>query len=115
MVARSAWTRQSLDPHGLKPDSCVDDLFFALTLFSMLLVYIRSTLFFLWFAVASFVIAVGGVWVLLLPRRATEVLSKTWSRAILFGLKWIVDLECEVRGTVPKQPVLIASKHMSMW
>jgi 1-acyl-sn-glycerol-3-phosphate acyltransferase len=81
----------------------------------MLLVYIRSILFFIWFALTSFVIAVGGVWVLLLPRRATEILSKTWSRAVLFGLKWIAGLDCEVRGPVPKGAVLIAAKHMSMW
>jgi 1-acyl-sn-glycerol-3-phosphate acyltransferase len=77
--------------------------------------FLRSCLFFIWFALASAVIAVGGVWVLLLPRRATEILSKTWSRAVLFGLKWIAGLEYEVRGAVPKRAVLIASKHMSMW
>ena len=81
----------------------------------MLLVYIRSFLFFLWFAIGSVIIAVGGVWVLLLPRRATEILSKTWSRMVLFGLRWIAGLGYEVRGPVPKGAVLIASKHMSMW
>jgi 1-acyl-sn-glycerol-3-phosphate acyltransferase len=79
------------------------------------MVFIRSLLFFLWFAFTSFVIAVGGVWVLLLPRRATEILSKTWSRVTLFGLKWIAGLDYEVRGPVPAGAVLIASKHMSMW
>jgi 1-acyl-sn-glycerol-3-phosphate acyltransferase len=76
---------------------------------------IRSILFFIWFALASAVIAVGGVWVLLLPRRATEILSKTWSRAVLFGLKYIAGLDYEVRGTIPRGAVLVASKHMSMW
>lgn len=79
------------------------------------MVFLRSCLFFLWFALASVIIAVGGVWVLLLPRHATEILSKTWSRAVLFGLKWIAGLEYEVRGPVPRGSVLIASKHMSMW
>lgn len=79
------------------------------------MVFLRSCLFFLWFALLSVVIAVGGVWVLLLPRRATEILSKTWSRAVLFGLKWIAGLGYEVRGPVPNEAVLIASKHMSMW
>ncbi|HEY7976600.1 MAG TPA: lysophospholipid acyltransferase family protein [Rhizomicrobium sp.] len=79
------------------------------------MVFLRSCLFFLWFAFASVVIAVGGVWVLLLPRRATEVLSKTWSRAVLFGLKWIAGLDYDVLGPVPKGGVLIAAKHMSMW
>jgi 1-acyl-sn-glycerol-3-phosphate acyltransferase len=79
------------------------------------MVFIRSSLFFLWFAIVSVIIAVGGVWVLLLPRRATEILSKTWSRAVLFGLKWIAGLDYEVRGAVPHGGVLIAAKHMSMW
>jgi 1-acyl-sn-glycerol-3-phosphate acyltransferase len=77
--------------------------------------FLRSFLFFIWFAIASIILAVGGVWVLLLPRRATEILSKTWSRAVLFGLKWIAGLGYEVRGAVPKGAVLIAAKHMSMW
>jgi 1-acyl-sn-glycerol-3-phosphate acyltransferase len=76
---------------------------------------LRSILFFLWFAITSAIIAVGGVWVLLLPRRATEGLSKTWSRTVLFGLKYIAGLDYEVRGTVPKGAVLVAAKHMSMW
>ena len=81
----------------------------------MILVFLRSCLFFLWFAIGSVIIAVGGVWVLLLPRRATEILSKTWSRMVLFGLRWIAGLGYDVRGEVPKGAVLIASKHMSMW
>lgn len=76
---------------------------------------LRSALFFLWFAITSAIIAIGGVWVLLLPRRATEILSKTWSRTVLFGLKYIAGLSYEVRGTIPSGPVLVASKHMSMW
>lgn len=79
------------------------------------MVFLRSCLFFLWFALASVVIAVGGVWVLLLPRRATEILSKMWSGAVLFGLRWIAGLDYEVRGPVPQRGVLIAAKHMSMW
>jgi 1-acyl-sn-glycerol-3-phosphate acyltransferase len=76
---------------------------------------LRSILFFVWFALTSVVIAVGGVWVLLLPRRATEILSKTWSRTTLFGLKYIAGLDYEVRGPIPRGAVLVASKHMSMW
>jgi 1-acyl-sn-glycerol-3-phosphate acyltransferase len=76
---------------------------------------VRSILFFIWFALTSALIAVGGVWVLLLPRRATEMLSKTWSRTTLFGLKYIAGLDYDVRGPVPRGSVLVASKHMSMW
>ncbi|HSM95763.1 MAG TPA: lysophospholipid acyltransferase family protein [Rhizomicrobium sp.] len=79
------------------------------------MVFLRSCIFFLWFALTSAAIAIGGVWVLLLPRRATEILSNTWSRVVLFGLKWIAGLDYEVRGPVPQGSALIASKHMSMW
>lgn len=79
------------------------------------MVFIRSLLFFIWFIAASVLLMGGFVWFLLLPRPFTVQLSKTWSRTLLFGLKWIVGLDWEVRGPVPHGGVLVASKHMSMW
>lgn len=79
------------------------------------MILIRSALFFLWFAFASVLCNVGFVWALVAPRRFTVLASKTWSRLTLWGLRHITGLDYEVRGTVPNEPVLIASKHMSMW
>jgi 1-acyl-sn-glycerol-3-phosphate acyltransferase len=79
------------------------------------MVYLRSALFLIWFAAVSVILNVGFVWFLLLPRQFTVQLSKTWSRAVFFGLKWIAGLDYEVRGPLPKGGVLVASKHMSMW
>jgi 1-acyl-sn-glycerol-3-phosphate acyltransferase len=76
---------------------------------------IRSTLFFLYFAIVSVVLAVSFLPTLILPRKAIVACSRLWSRAVLFGLKWIAGLGFEVRGSVPKDGVLIAAKHMSMW
>jgi 1-acyl-sn-glycerol-3-phosphate acyltransferase len=76
---------------------------------------IRSTLFFLYFAVVSAVLAISFLPTLILPRKAIVACSRLWSRAVLFGLKWIAGLGFEVRGPVPKDGVLIAAKHMSMW
>src|SRR6185312_3019043 len=52
---------------------------------------------------------------MLLPRKVMVHGSRLWSRAVLFGLKWIAGLGYEVRGPVPQSGVLIAAKHMSMW
>ena len=75
----------------------------------------RSAIFFLWFAAVSTVMSLAAVPALVLPRKVTVWVSRTWSRAVLFGLKLIAGLDYEVRGSRPPQGVLIASKHMSMW
>jgi 1-acyl-sn-glycerol-3-phosphate acyltransferase len=76
---------------------------------------IRSALFFVWFALVSALLAIAYLPTLILPRKVIVHGSRLWSRCVLFGLKWIAGLGYEVRGTVPKEAVLIAAKHMSMW
>ncbi len=79
------------------------------------MILLRSTAFFLWFALVSTVISLLALPALLLDRRATVWVSRSWSRAVLWGLKAIVGLDYEIRGARPSNGVLIASKHMSMW
>lgn len=79
------------------------------------MLYIRSTLFLLWFALVSVTISLALLPAMLLPRKVMVHGSRLWSRAVLFGLKWIAGLSYEVRGRVPQNGVLIAAKHMSMW
>lgn len=76
---------------------------------------LRSTLFFVWFALVSTVLSLCALPLLLLERRGMVTLSRNWSRAVLFGLKYIAGLDYEVRGLVPGKGVLVAAKHMSMW
>jgi 1-acyl-sn-glycerol-3-phosphate acyltransferase len=76
---------------------------------------LRSTIFFLWFALASTVLSLLGVPALLLDRRVVVSISRTWSRATLWGLRVIAGLDYELRGPIPSKGVLVASKHMSMW
>jgi 1-acyl-sn-glycerol-3-phosphate acyltransferase len=75
----------------------------------------RSVLFFLWFAIVSVAIHIAALPALLLPRQVTVWASRRWSEATLWGLKVFAGLDFEVRGEIPKQAVLVASKHMSMW
>jgi 1-acyl-sn-glycerol-3-phosphate acyltransferase len=79
------------------------------------MILIRSTIFAVWFAIATVVIYIAVLPAMLLPRRVMMHASRLWSRAVFFGLRWICGLRYEVRGQVPKGAVLIASKHMSMW
>ena len=75
----------------------------------------RSILFFLWFAAISVVAHIAALPTLMLPRRVIVWTARKWSAANLWGLRVFAGLEYEVRGTIPTQGVLIASKHMSMW
>ncbi len=76
---------------------------------------LRSTIFFVWFALVSASLSILYLPTLLMPRRVIVHGSRLWSRLVLGGLKWIAGLDYEVRGPVPHTGVLIAAKHMSMW
>jgi len=74
----------------------------------------RSLLFLVWFAALSLLMSLL-LWPVLVSRSATIWLSRTWARATLWGLKVFAGIGFEVRGIAPTGPVLVASKHMSMW
>jgi 1-acyl-sn-glycerol-3-phosphate acyltransferase len=76
---------------------------------------LRSAAFLLWFALISVILSLIFVPVLILPRGATIWLARLWARATFWGLKVFAGIGFEVRGVPPKGPVLVASKHMSMW
>jgi 1-acyl-sn-glycerol-3-phosphate acyltransferase len=77
--------------------------------------FLRSLIFFLWFVTVSVVLMVGLLPLLAFPRRVVALAPRTWSRLNLWGLKVIAGLRYEVRGTIPRETALVASKHMSMW
>src|ERR1700685_2937643 len=79
------------------------------------MVILRSTLFFVYFALLTIVTFIGCLPVLALPRRVTVHASRTWSRLSFWGLKHLARLDYEVRGEIPKSGVLVAAKHMNMW
>lgn len=76
---------------------------------------LRSAAFLLWFALISVILSLIFVPVLILPRGATIWLARLWARLTFWGLKVFAGIGFEVRGVPPKGPVLVASKHMSMW
>ncbi|HEY0266607.1 MAG TPA: lysophospholipid acyltransferase family protein [Rhizomicrobium sp.] len=76
---------------------------------------LRSLLFLLWFGAATTVLSLVFLPVLLLPRGATVWLARLWARVTFWGLRVFAGIDWEIRGQPPKGPVLVASKHMSMW
>ncbi|HTO40380.1 MAG TPA: lysophospholipid acyltransferase family protein [Rhizomicrobium sp.] len=81
----------------------------------MMLVLLRSAVFFVWFATVSTVLSLLFLPLLLLPPRLLRAGALLWCRASLWGLKVIAGMRMEVRGTPPATPMLVAAKHMSMW
>src|SRR6201996_6128945 len=77
--------------------------------------FLRSAIFFLWFALVSAAICIVFLPALALPRRVTVWMSRRWSALVFWGLRVFAGTGFEVRGTVPRDGVLIAAKHMSMW
>ena len=81
----------------------------------MILVLIRSAIFFLWFALCSTVLSLLFTPLLLLPPRVMRSAALLWCNATFWGLRVIAGVRYEIRGTASREPVLAASKHMSMW
>jgi len=79
------------------------------------MIAVRSALFLLWFAAVTAILSLIFLPVLVLPRAATVWLARLWSRATFWGLKVFTGIGFEIRGIPPRGPVLVASKHMSMW
>jgi 1-acyl-sn-glycerol-3-phosphate acyltransferase len=75
----------------------------------------RSVLFMAWFLAITAILSLVFLPVLILPRGATVWLARLWARLTFWGLKVFTCIGFEVRGTAPQGPVLVASKHMSMW
>ncbi len=77
--------------------------------------WLRSLLFFVWFVVITIVVHVVFLPALLLPRRYVVLAARLWCAGVLWGLRVFAALGYEVRGALPRQVALIASKHMTMW
>jgi len=80
-----------------------------------MIIWLRSALFMLWFLLITTILSLIFLPVLILPRGATVWLARFWSRLTFWGLKVFTGIGFEVRGRPPNGPLLVASKHMSMW
>ncbi|SJZ34824.1 1-acyl-sn-glycerol-3-phosphate acyltransferase [Enhydrobacter aerosaccus] len=78
---------------------------------------IRSLCFNVGWYVGSIVIALVGMPILLLPRRAVVAWARLWIVFVLWWLRVTCRLDHRLVGleNLPKGPVLIACKHQSSW
>lgn len=81
------------------------------------ILWLRSFLFNVGWYAGSAVIAILGMPILLLPRRAVVAWSRFWIRFVLWWLKLTIGLTHRVSGyeNLPPGPCIIASKHQSSW
>ena len=79
------------------------------------MIFLRSLLFSLWFAIVTILMGILALPLLLGPRPLVSDFCRAWARTVLWGLKTFAGIGMRVTGTVPKSPVLVAAKHMSTW
>ena len=81
------------------------------------LLHLRSALFLIWFIVVSLVAHIATLPFLFFRRKFTARAARCWAKLCLWGLRVFAGLSYEVRGgrNFIHGPVLIASKHQSMW
>lgn len=82
---------------------------------------IRSLVFYIWLALVTAIWFIGSLpFALFLPIKARNYLVMVYyCRIVLFGLRWICGIRCEVEGqeNIPRdgKGVVILSKHQSTW
>ncbi|HEX3756935.1 MAG TPA: lysophospholipid acyltransferase family protein [Rhizomicrobium sp.] len=79
------------------------------------MIVLRSFAFMAWFLLLTIVLAVLFLPALALPRGVTAWMARYWARGTFWGLRVFCGIAWRIVGSPPCGPVLIASKHMSMW
>ncbi|MEM9224904.1 MAG: lysophospholipid acyltransferase family protein [Pseudomonadota bacterium] len=76
----------------------------------------RSIVFFLWLYGTMAVYTIVGLPALIFSRAGSREVMRAYCRAVLFGLRYILNIRVEVRGRkhIPDGPLIIAGKHQAM-
>jgi len=85
--------------------------------FSMVLIFLRSLVFNILFYVVFVAWAVVALPTFLMPRSAMLKVAAWWARTNIVLMRVICGIRVEFRGVekIPKGPLIVASKHQSMW
>jgi 1-acyl-sn-glycerol-3-phosphate acyltransferase len=83
----------------------------------MVAIFLRSLVFNILFYLVFLFWAVVAIPTLVLPRAALLRVANWWAQTNIFLMRVICGIKVEFRGTekIPKGPLLVASKHQSMW
>src|ERR1700724_1964322 len=83
----------------------------------MVSIFLRSLVYnVLFYLVLAFWVIVG-IPTYLMPRRAIMAIARYWARSSIWLMRVICNIRVEYRGLekIPKGPLIVASKHQSMW
>ena len=85
--------------------------------FSMVLIFLRSLIFNILFYVVFVAWSVVALPTFLMPRAAMLKVASWWARSNIALMRLICGIKVEFRGVekIPKGPLIVASKHQSMW
>jgi 1-acyl-sn-glycerol-3-phosphate acyltransferase len=80
-------------------------------------IFLRSLIYNVLFYVLLMVWFVVAIPTFVMPRTAIMAIARLWSRQNTWLLRVICNVKVEYRGVekIPKGPLLVASKHQSMW
>jgi 1-acyl-sn-glycerol-3-phosphate acyltransferase len=80
-------------------------------------IFLRSLIYNVLFYVLLILWFIVAIPTFLMPRRALMTLVRLWSRQNTWLLRIVCNVKVEYRGVekIPKGPLLVASKHQSMW
>ena len=83
----------------------------------MVAIFLRSLIFNILFYLVFLFFAMVAIPTLVLPRTALLRVANWWAQTNIFLMRVICGIKVEFRGTekIPKGPLLVASKHQSMW
>ena len=83
----------------------------------MVSIFLRSLAYNVLFYVLLVFWNVVAIPTFLTPRRAFMAVAKTWARSSVWLMRVICNTRLEVRGLekIPPGPLIVASKHQSMW
>ncbi len=83
----------------------------------MVSIFLRSLVYNLLFYLVLAFWVILGIPTYLMPRWAIMNIARYWARSSIWMLRVICNVKVEYRGLekIPKGPLIVASKHQSMW
>src|SRR5260370_12162618 len=83
----------------------------------MVLSVLRSIAFNVLFYFVLVVLIIIAIPTLAMPLRALLTVAGWWARSSIFLMRVVCNIKVEFRGAekIPKGPLIVASKHQSMW
>ena len=83
----------------------------------MVSIFLRSLVYNVLFYVMLVFWNIVAIPTFLMPRRAFMAVAKTWARSSVWLMRVVCNTRLEVRGLekIPDGPLIVASKHQSMW